>query len=182
MNPRRALARLAPGIVHYGDQRGGGQGDLTPAEVCFALAQVSSRAGQLLLLWAWAGQQEVRPELERLLLERVVALAVEQRWRNKGCPGLLRRLVGLALDESVGGKRCGECGGGGELYQGAVVWACGGCGGRGVVPISERARARRAEVCWRTWQRSWSNRYRRVATMVDQLEASSLAAVRGALA
>lgn len=180
MNPRRALAKLSAGTVTYA-QRTDGQPDLVAGDVCFALAQVPDDAGQLLLMWKWAGHDNCRAELERALLLRVAKRATEERWDNRGRKGLLRRMVGLALDEVAGRNRCKGCGGSGQVYRGGDVLDCVRCGGDGAVALSERALACAAGVNQRTWLRTWSDRQRGVVLMVERLEVASLLALSGGL-
>ena len=180
MDPRRAVSRLAPGSVAYAE-RIGGEPELTAADVCFALAQVPDEAGQLLMMWKWAGHDNCRADLERLLLLRVNETAAKERWNNKNRKGLLRRMVGLALDEVAGRNRCKGCGGSGKVYRGGDVFDCVRCGGDGAVALSERQLSIAAEVNQRTWLRVWSVRQRGVVAMVERLETASVLALRGAL-
>jgi len=180
VNPRRALARLSAGTVAYA-VRTQGEPELVAGDVCFALAQVPDEAGQLLLMWKWAGHDGCRAELERALLLRVAKRASEERWDNRGRKGLLRRMVALALDEVAGRNRCKGCGGSGKVYRGGDVLDCVHCGGEGAVALSERALACAAGVSKSAWHRHWGERQRGVVLMVERLEGVSLLALKGGL-
>lgn len=182
MHPGRAVARLAPGAIDYGSPARGGVPSLTVDDVCFAIGNIEDRTTQLLLLWKWAGHDSLKEELDRRLLLLVVSeLATPEGWNNRGKPGVIRRMVQLALAESKNPRVCKKCNGTGSLFCKGEKVTCDSCCGLGIKDMSARARSREVGMDHKTWANSWADKYRSIQCLVDALESAGLHVVRRVL-
>lgn len=141
----------------------GGIPEYTPADIAAALAGLD-RMPYLLGLAAINHQQEVVPELERLLWQELAGVAATNRWLiSVGIPRT-RYLAQMALYEAINPPRCRACKGKGHVYPpNSAVVECVACEGTGNGVISVYVRAKWMKVRKETWNNVWRDRYERHA-------------------
>lgn len=192
MNPDHAAtlaARLNPSVCRF-DTGMGGWGHLTQSDIAMALGMVKSEPARLWIRVRYCGHEEYRPELERLLLMKVVDMAAPERWKLEK-PGMLRTMVKTAIHEHSTKSICSRCNG-----QKIVVWTeeeandlktpemslkpgnCPKCKGSGYSRVSDRWRARQIDIDPSWFNRTLRSKYSRILDIVrgvDGMAKSALA-------
>lgn len=172
------LARLNPGSPDT-EATPASTGDvLTPATVAHAIALVEDRIGALLLIIRVADQWSWYTELERRVVDEVLAKAYESKWRvqrPRELRGLVTCMSRIALFEHCIPGLCRTCKGRGKRFPAdGPVRDCERCGGSGhYTKMSERERAIEAGLDPRGWRRSWSSRYSWIQRMLTEHDATA---------
>lgn len=170
---REQLARLATPSAPL-QRAPTGRPELTPADIAMGVSHVREPA-RAVLLYLWAGHDDLRQTAITGLLVPLSRVAVDQGW-PKPKPGTLSALLGAALSEIRRPRTCPKCNGSG-VYAGRT---CDRCDGEGIIPRSGRALARHAGISASTWH-DWAPAYPVVQGFVRQVEAGGMRAVRAAV-
>lgn len=130
---------------------------LTDANVGAMLARLHYHGAQLYGRVKYAQQGLFWPALVTVTTRMVCALPEAEGWELDHKRAL--RLAITALKEGIAPYRCPECKGRGERMRRKLRVSCHHCGGHGILPYSERWRARSIGVNWYQYRTYWSIRY-----------------------
>lgn len=123
--------------------------------------------------WSGAGmthEQRVALDQARSRYEQVHG----QCW-PKSTMDSLPTLTGAVLSEIAKANHCEACAGRGERLVGETVRICTECGGRGIVPVSDRRRAKAIGRDIAAYQRTWRTVY---LWLLDQMRDAEQRAAR----
>jgi hypothetical protein len=205
---RRLLARLAPGAVD--PLRGPSStspGGTTSSDIAGALALIGQhrtdpgglrvfvpdRLAQALLLYLWAGHDDLAAELVERAAERMASYG-KYAWVGRVPESTVHRLVWTALREARDPDPCRECAASGwgrpirvgvyrcdrdtgeEVYLGTRMQdvTCDTCEGRGAFPWSPHRRAKAYRCDQWTWQKRHASRYEDVRDFLRNREMAGL--------
>lgn len=144
-------------------------------DVPAALAMGGAGRGETLMVLAkWVQDRGAQHQLFYVVYDKVVKLAVAEKWRVPKGGEYLRLLTRLAIAEVTDPKCCPTCGGRGATVR--VV--CPTCDDRGRRNWSDAMRARAAGIDKSNWSRTWGRRYLKVMGVVAGFEARGLASLR----
>ncbi len=187
MHAAKAVNRLSAGTANYSGVGPGGEPEFTQADIAQAVGQVKDRAGQLLVMRKWADLTDAAAEgeLKRLLLWKVVdQLAAPEKWRIR-VPGTLQRMIAAAIEEAINPLVCKDCNGKGTILKkgesGIESVTCSRCAGKGRVDPTERERAKKCEMAWATYGKTWDKRYESILRLITGLITQSLYEIKEAL-
>ena len=171
MDPRAALARLAPGALDPARVGGGAPGTgLTPEDVAAAMAG-SSCIGILLVRAKYSGDTSDYSRLLRVATGKARTMAGRGGWNADG--ERLELLAALALEHVINPRVCTHCRGVGHTLR-CTLEPCRRCGGSGRSEASEASRARAFGVHPSTWSRVWRSRWRALVTALEWKEIGAL--------
>ena len=125
------------------------------ADVAMALGQVKPPVAQLLVRYAYAGQDEVLPELLELLIQEQPTI-----WSNWG--DNVHKLIAMGVEYLKNPELCSRCSGRGTYWEDDTLRDCIDCGGDGRMPNTEINRAKTFGVARSTWYRLWKERFAEV--------------------
>lgn len=130
---------------------------------------------------AWSGsgmthEQRVALDQARSRYEQVQ----DQCW-PKSAMDSLPTLAGAVLSEIAKANHCEACTGRGERLVGETVRVCTECGGRGIVPVSDRRRAKAIGRDVAAYQRTWRPVYLWLLDQMRDAEQQAARELAGAL-
>ena len=128
---------------------------VTSADVAMALGQVKPPVAQLLVRYAYAGQDEVLPELLELLVQEQPPMW--GAWGNN-----VHKLIAMGVEYLKNPELCSRCQGRGTYWKEDTLHDCIDCGGDGRMPNTETNRAKTFGVARSTWYRLWKERFAEV--------------------
>jgi hypothetical protein len=112
-------------------------------------------------------------------LRAISARAKDQVWPwRPEMHVVIRRAV---LEELARPNLCADCGGAGEVMDDALRVRCETCDGRGVLPVSDRARAARIERDEAAYRRTWRPMYEWLLRLLSDAEAQARRQLAAAL-
>lgn len=151
----------------------GGIPEYTQSDIGHALGLIKHPRAILVGRVKYADQKELYPELEYVLWDSAVVLAIANCWKvpdHLHGTQFLRRMAKMALAECLDPQHCAQCQGRGELIAENLKIQCQSCDGMGHKPKSDRQRAVRMNIARSTWSDTWSEPYRLVQIELDKWE------------
>ena len=166
------LAGLCGASVNYGGVRGSGVGALQGVELAGYLAGLNQPATWLAMA-KYMGDDNSLVALRRYVRSWVIDVSISERWFGTEFALPHQLLSDLPVDEVVSPMVCKRCAGVGFM----TAKVCPKCGGSGHVLMSDRFVASQLELHPEAFRRRWRDRYGRVLSMVQALDADIARAV-----